>query len=152
MTTQPVTSVALLMLSMRKATFSSTIRWHRYLPAFRDVRVFDGVDESGRMRLVAPARKVTILDVMTHTAGISRGAEPGPVDGAYRQAGIAEGQGSIGELAAKIAVMPLRTQPGTYWYYGLAHEIQANQFQTLVYQALVEAPAAEQGQHDKVAR
>jgi len=122
--TKPITSTALLML-YEEGRFQLDDPLERHIPAFADVMVFDGVDDSGRMQLVKPARKITIRDVFTHTGGISYGRDDHPVDAAYRAAGIAYGSLRLKDLVAKLATMPLRHQPGTRWQYGFSHDVQA---------------------------
>jgi CubicO group peptidase (beta-lactamase class C family) len=95
----------------------------RYLPAFKDVRVYMGTDASGRMTVKPPARKITLQDVFRHTAGFAYGGyfEDTPVDRAYRDAGIVYAN----------PVMLLFTQ------YTPRDVRFDDEFQTLVYQALV---------------
>jgi len=124
--TKPVTSVALLTLYER-GRFQLTDPLEQYLPEFRDVKVYAGPDPGGGMILRAPKRSITIQDVFRHTAGFAYGYfGDGPVDRAYRAAGIEYGKlDSLTDLVHKLATMPLEYDPGEQWVYSFAHDVQA---------------------------
>jgi CubicO group peptidase (beta-lactamase class C family) len=121
--TKPITSVALLTL-YEEGKFQLTDPLEKYIPAFKDVKVFAGFDGNGEMILVTPRRKITIQDVFRHSAGFSYGIGDTPVDKAYRQAGIDKAD-SLRELVDKLAKQPLLYQPGERWVYSFAHDVQA---------------------------
>src|SRR5215469_16883566 len=60
--TKPITSVALLTL-YEQGKFQLTDPLEMYVPAFKDVKVFAGLDADGHMILKAPTRKITMQDV-----------------------------------------------------------------------------------------
>ncbi len=123
--TKPITSVALLTL-FEQGKFKLTDPLELYIPAFKDVKVFEGFDDKGNMNLVAPKRKITIQDVFRHTAGFSYGDGEGAVDKAYREAGMDLTKlESLTELVEKLAKLPLLYHPGEKWVYSLAHDVQA---------------------------
>lgn len=123
--TKPVTSVALLTL-YEQGKFQLTDPLEQYIPSFKDVKVFAGVDDNGKMILEEPVRKITIQDVFRHTAGFSYGFGPDLVAKAYQEAGISFSDlDSLKELVDKLASMPLLYQPGEKWVYSVAHDVQA---------------------------
>jgi CubicO group peptidase (beta-lactamase class C family) len=124
--TKPITSVALLTL-YEQGKFELADPLEKYLPAFKNVRVFKTVGPNGEMELEDLNRPITIEDVFRHTAGFVYGYfGDTPVDRAYRDAGVGYAKvGSVKELTAKIATMPLLYQPGTHWNYSFAHDVQA---------------------------
>ena len=123
--TKPVTSVALLSL-YEEGKFQMNDPLEKYIPAFKDVKVFVRTDDKGAMVLEEPKRKITIQDVFRHTAGFSYGSGDTPVDKAYQQAGIDFFKmNSLKELVDKLANMPLLYQPGERWVYSVAHDVQA---------------------------
>src|SRR5215467_3342433 len=124
--TKPITSVALLTL-YEQGKFQLTDPLEMYVPAFKDVKVFAGLDADGHMILKAPTRKITIQDVMRHTAGFTYGYfGDTPVDRAYREAGLDYLKlDSVKELTEKLAQMPLLFNPGERWEYSYAHDVQA---------------------------
>jgi CubicO group peptidase (beta-lactamase class C family) len=125
--TKPVTSVALLTL-YEEGKFQLTDPLDKYIPVFKDVKVFAGLDGQDKMILEEPKRKITIQDVFRHTAGFAYGSGDTPVDKAYQQADIRTSSktiGSLKELIDKLATMPLLYQPGERWVYSYAHDVQA---------------------------
>lgn len=129
--TKPITSAALLML-FEEGGFALTDPVDAYIPEFRDVKVFDSFDASGKMMLVDPVRKPTIQDVFRHTAGLSYGFSNTPIDEAYKNAGIRSEKDLGGypplplrEWVPLLAKAPLQYQPGTRWQYSYAHDVQA---------------------------
>ena len=123
--TKPVTSVALLTL-YEEGKFQLSDPLEKYIPAFKNVKVFVKTDENGRTILEEPKRKITIQDVFRHTAGFSYGFGDTPVDKCYQQAGIDFAKlDSLKELVDRMAPCPLLYQPGEKWVYSLAHDVQA---------------------------
>src|SRR6187431_2216836 len=73
--TKPITSVAALgLIEAGHLRLDEPVA--RYIPAFADAQVFDGVDD-GQARLVPLERPITIRDLLTHTSGLS-GESPHP--------------------------------------------------------------------------
>ena len=129
--TKPITSAALLML-FEEGGFALSDPLEVYIPEFKDVKVFDSFDPTGKMVLVDPVRKPNIQDIFRHTAGLSYGFTGTPVDAAYGAAGIADREGRLGYPALPLAKWvpllakaPLQYQPGTRWQYSYAHDVQA---------------------------
>jgi CubicO group peptidase (beta-lactamase class C family) len=123
--TKPVTSVALLTL-YEQGKFQLSDPLELYIPAFKDVMVFAGVDDNGKMILEKPKRKITIHDVFRHTAGFSYGFGPDLVAKSYQDAGMDFNKmDSLKELVDKLAKQPLLYQPGEKWVYSVAHDVQA---------------------------
>jgi CubicO group peptidase (beta-lactamase class C family) len=128
--TKPVTSAALLML-YEEGKFQLTDSLEKYIPAFRGVKVYAGLDENGRMKYEEPRRKITIQDVFRHTAGFIYGGSGDPsklsqVEKAYVDAGISfSTMNSLKELVDQLATVPLQYHPGEQWVYSVAHDVQA---------------------------
>jgi CubicO group peptidase (beta-lactamase class C family) len=125
--TKPVTSTALLML-YEEGKFQLSDPLEKYIPAFKDVKVFSKLDDKGAMVLEEPKRKITIQDVFRHTAGFGYGgSDDSPVSKAYREAGVADFAklDSLKELVDKLATVPLLYHPGERWVYSVAHDVQA---------------------------
>jgi CubicO group peptidase (beta-lactamase class C family) len=124
--TKPVTSVALLTL-YEQGRFQLSDPLEKYIPAFRNVRVFKSTGPNGELLSEDVKHPITIEDVFRHTAGFSYGYfSDTPVDHAYKEAGVSyEKSSSLKEFTEKLATMPLLYQPGTTWHYSFAHEVQA---------------------------
>lgn len=128
---KPITSTAILML-YEQGKFQLTDPLEKYIPEFKDVKVYTGLDEKGSMELEEPKRKITIQDVFRHTAGFSALVSSPttklehPVVKAYSEAGLRYKQiGSLKDLVIKLARMPLLYHPGEQWVYSAAHDVQA---------------------------
>jgi CubicO group peptidase (beta-lactamase class C family) len=104
----------------------------RFFPAWRDHKVW----VSGRgadMQTEAPARPVTMRDMLCHTGGLTYGSQMAslgapdsghPVDGAYAEHGVRRGRGeTLMEFMDKLAKVPLRYQPGEHWMYSLSTDV-----------------------------
>ena len=70
--TKPVTGVALMKL-FERGKFELDDPLEQYVPEFANLKVYAGVDASGQPMYEAPKRKVTMRDVLRHTAGFTSG-------------------------------------------------------------------------------
>ncbi|HEY2659809.1 MAG TPA: serine hydrolase domain-containing protein [Caulobacteraceae bacterium] len=133
--TKPVTAAAMMILHDEG-------RWRledpiaRFLPAFADVKVFGGVAQDGRVERLPPDHAPTLKELLTHTAGFSYGFDPAdPVDDLYKAVSPLA-SGSLTEMAAKLAALPLAYQPGTQWRYSLSMDLQGAIIEALSGQSL----------------
>lgn len=137
--TKPITSVAVLML-YEEGHFRLVDPIADYLPELSDLEVVRASDDGpDSFDLVPAARPVTIRHLLTHTSGISYRflgsplAGPSPaqrfVSRTYADAGIGDGlaehPGTLAELVASLGDVPLLTQPGTAFTYGLGDDVLA---------------------------
>ncbi len=123
---KPITSVAVMML-YEESLFQLTDPITRFIPAFKEVRVFAGGDEN-RFETVAPVREITIHDLLTHTAGLAYGLSPDDtVEKLYiRRLWQSAGFGRnlpMDKVVESIAALPLAHQPGTAWRYSVATDV-----------------------------
>jgi CubicO group peptidase (beta-lactamase class C family) len=127
--TKPITSVALMML-WEEGRFTLNDPVHRFIPAWRDLRVW----EAGRGELMRtrPARQpVTMRHLLSHTAGLTYGSallapgqQPHPVEEAYAALNIGTRSGdTLAQMVDKLAQVPLRFDPGSAWQYSLATDV-----------------------------
>ena len=70
--TKPVTGVAMMIL-YEEGKWQPLDPISKYIPEFAHLKVFKGVDESGKMILEDPAHPPTMRELMTHTAGFTYG-------------------------------------------------------------------------------
>jgi CubicO group peptidase (beta-lactamase class C family) len=123
--TKPVTSVAAMMLH-EEGAFELNEPVAKYIPAFRDTRVFRAGSSQNPSTdpQVDPMR---IWHLMTHTSGLTYGFLYGhPVDAMYRAAGYEWGTPAGIDLATACdtwASLPLLFQPGTEWNYSVATDV-----------------------------
>jgi CubicO group peptidase (beta-lactamase class C family) len=81
--TKPLTSTAIMML-YEEGRFQLDDPITRYLPCFKDMRVFAG-GMRGKLETVPAERDITFRDLLTHTSGLTYGfMEATPVDAQYR--------------------------------------------------------------------
>jgi CubicO group peptidase (beta-lactamase class C family) len=137
--TKPVTGVALLLL-YEAGLWQLDDPVAEFLPEFAKLRV---LDPSGR--LVRPEHAMTMRELITNTGGISGDAGvagqfangPGTeVKRLYLEAGMADG--TLADMVSKIAQIPLATQPGTQFQYGLSQDVQGRIVEVLSGQNLAE--------------
>jgi CubicO group peptidase (beta-lactamase class C family) len=124
--TKPITSVAAMqLLDQHKIKIDDPIAI--YIPSFATTEV--GVtkkSDSGEnvLQLEPLKRRLTILDLMTQTSGITYGFYGDSlVRKAYSKAKIYDGDFNNAEFAERIAKLPLAEQPGTLWDYGHSTDI-----------------------------
>ena len=124
--TKPITSVAAMML-VDKGKLRLDDPVAKYIPSFSAAKV--GVERKAAngdrtLDLVPANRPITIVDLMTHTSGITYGFYgESMVRQLYRDAKIYDGDFDNAEFAERIARLPLAVQPGTEWDYGHSTDI-----------------------------
>jgi len=121
--TKPVTGVAMMILYEEG-------KWHPsdpvslYIPEFAHLKVFNGVDQSGKMILEDPVHPPTMRELMTHTAGFTYGLfGTSLVDKMYVDQQVLQSR-SLQDMIDKLAKIPLLYQPGTRWVYSASMDIQ----------------------------
>src|SRR3984957_19983108 len=123
---KPITSVAAMML-VDKGKLRLDDPVAKYIPSFSAAKV--GVEKKAAngdktLELVPANRPITIVDLMTHTSGITYGFYgESMVRQLYRDAKIYDGDFDNAEFAERIARLPLAVQPGTEWDYGPSTDI-----------------------------
>jgi CubicO group peptidase (beta-lactamase class C family) len=122
--TKPVTGVALMMLYER-GKFQLDDPLDLYAPEFADQKVYAGLDEAGQPKYEPLKRKITIRDVLRHTAGFCNEGDQTAVGEIYRKIDPRAYTNTLPEFAAKFAQVPLAYQPGTRWVYSNAVDVQA---------------------------
>jgi CubicO group peptidase (beta-lactamase class C family) len=119
--TKPIVSVALMRLvEAGRVRLSEAVSSH--LPDFAATPV--QVEGEGGLRLRAPARPMTVHDLLRHTAGLTyEFLEPAPVRALYAQADIGSRERSNAEHARALAQLPLMHEPGSAWDYSRATDV-----------------------------
>lgn len=110
-----------------------------YLPEFAGVQV--GVEEgegaARRLVLRAPARPMTVLDLMRHTSGLTYGMfGDSLVQRLYREARVMEPSQTNAEMAARLAALPLQCDPGSTFEYGMSTDVLGRVIEVASGQAL----------------
>jgi len=122
--TKPVTGVALMKLYER-GKFELDQPLEMIAPEFADQKVYAGLDDAGRPRYEPLKRRITIRDVLRHTAGFPNDGDQDAVGQIYRQINPRAYTNTIAEFAQKFSQVPLAYQPGTRWRYSNAVDVQA---------------------------
>lgn len=129
--TKPVTGVAMMIL-YEQGKWLPTDPIAKYIPEFADLKVFTGVDASGKMILEAP----TMQELMSHTAGFTYGMfGDSPLDLMYRNQHILESK-NLQDMIDKLAKTPLAFQPGKAWNYSVSMDIEGYMIEKLSGQPL----------------
>jgi CubicO group peptidase (beta-lactamase class C family) len=98
---------------------------HKWLPGWEDLRVYK-YGQYPNFVTVAADRAMTVRDLLTHTSGLSYGImERTHLDAAYRKLSIGGGQGTLADMMADLARLPLAFSPGTRWGYSVATDVVA---------------------------
>jgi CubicO group peptidase (beta-lactamase class C family) len=119
--TKPIASVALMML-YEQGCFQLFDPVSKYIPAFKDLKVYAGETKSG-IKLVDPAREVTVRDLLIHTSGLTyHWWEYGKVEQMYRDAKVFTNK-LLAEFVSDITKMPLAFHPGTEWRYSVSVDV-----------------------------
>ncbi|HSF13319.1 MAG TPA: serine hydrolase domain-containing protein [Erythrobacter sp.] len=131
--TKPVTGTALMQLwEQGKFGLDDPLEWH--LPEYAALEVADGENPDGTPILRDPKRKVTVRDVLRHTAGFTYGTEGEPTNPADRVWAALQPLSSTNTLAQfsqKMAQVPLLYDPGTHWNYSAGVDVQARLVEVL---------------------
>lgn len=120
--TKPVTSIALMMLAER-GKFHLDTPVSEFIPAFSDMRCLlqgaTSIDQTER------CATPTLHHLLTHTAGLSYPFNPGVLGAEMAEQDIVfrADQGTLGEMCARVAGLPLAFAPGKRWEYSVAIDI-----------------------------
>ncbi|MEO0981889.1 MAG: serine hydrolase domain-containing protein [Pseudomonadota bacterium] len=115
--TKPITSVAAMML-FEEGALRLEHEVSRYIPAFKDAKVFDG-GTADNPKLRAPDREIQIRDLFTHTSGVTYGfLFQHESDAIYRREKIGQPHETLEQMCDRIAGLPLAFSPGEKWNYG----------------------------------
>lgn len=118
--TKPVVSTALMTL-YEEGRFHLIDPVAAYIPSFATVQVL-GADGSLR----PPLRPVTVLDVLTHTSGLSYGfLSETPVGQLYHGRKLGDSTVTLAEAIDDIAALPLAFDPGARWHYSVGIDVAA---------------------------
>ena len=122
--TKPITSVAIMML-LEECKIALDDPVSKYIPAWENLGVFaGGFMESFQTR--APARPMLVVDLLRHTSGLTYGFQQNSnVDAAYRKHKLGDlaVEGTLDDMIAKLATLPLEFSPGEAWNYSVATDV-----------------------------
>jgi CubicO group peptidase (beta-lactamase class C family) len=121
--TKPITGIAMMML-YEEGKWKPSDPIARYIPEFRDLKVYSGVDKDGKPTLDKPGHAPTMGELMSHSAGFTYGFFGStPVDKMYQEADLLNSP-TLQEFIGRLAKLPLLYQPGEGWVYSVSVDIQ----------------------------
>jgi CubicO group peptidase (beta-lactamase class C family) len=122
--TKAITSVAVMTL-YEEGYFLLTDPVSKFIPEFKNPKVAKRSPASDSTILIPAKSEITIRELLNHTSGITYGSA---LQGRYyRQAGMTVGllptKGTIGEMIKKLGPLPLVSQPGEEFNYGMSVDV-----------------------------
>ena len=121
--TKPITGIAMMML-YEEGKWKPSDPIARYIPEFRDLKVYSGADKDGKPTLDKPGHAPTMGELMSHSAGFTYGVFGAtPVDKMYQEAQLL-GAPTLQEFIERVSKLPLLYQPGEGWVYSISVDIQ----------------------------
>ena len=122
---KPITSVGLMML-YEQGRFQLDDPVHRFIPSWRDLRVFASGNHPV-FKTTPAERPMTVRDLLSHTSGLTYGfMERTNVDAAYRKLGVGDRSRpgyTLRDMVETLAGVPLEFSPGTRWNYSVSTDV-----------------------------
>jgi CubicO group peptidase (beta-lactamase class C family) len=119
-----ITSVAVMIL-YEEGNFLLADPVSKYIPEFRNPKVAMKLPMSDSILLIPAKSEITIRQLLNHTSGITYG--DGLLRSYYTKAGIESGlspvKGNIGEMIRKLGSLPLISNPGEEFNYGMSVDV-----------------------------
>jgi CubicO group peptidase (beta-lactamase class C family) len=125
--TKAITSVAAMILYER-GLFQLNDPVSKYIPEFADMQVVSEMDANGDVSATVPAAaQIKIIDLFTHSSGISYPFASNNVQKSYVDAGVIDGMTSrditLADQMKLLATQPLLFEPGSGYVYGLGLDL-----------------------------
>jgi CubicO group peptidase (beta-lactamase class C family) len=121
---KPVTGVAMMML-FEEGKWQLNDPVSKYIPEFATLQVYSGMDPSGNPILKDQVHPMTMLELLSHTAGFTYGYfSDTAVDKLQREADVLNEKITLDEMIRRVAKLPLNAQPGREWHYSISADIQ----------------------------
>ena len=119
--TKPIVAAALMTL-YEDGKFLLDDAVADYIPCFSETKVYS--EANGVVTMVDQESPLKIRHLLTHTSGIPYGWDRKHyVDSLYRASGLGSYNGTIEDMVKVLASLPLKTQPGTRYEYGLSLDV-----------------------------
>lgn len=136
---KPITAVALMML-VEEGKLGLDDDVHTHIPAWKNLGVYaSGLpgllsDTSGQFITLPPSRRMKVVDLVTHTSGLTYGfMHRTSVDAAYRanKVGDLQTPGGLDEFIEQLSRLPLDFSPGEMWNYSVSIDVMGYLVQKL---------------------
>ncbi len=113
---KPIVSVAAMML-YEQGHFQLNDPLYKYIPEMKDLNVHVGNGELEKAK-----KPIKVVDLFRHTSGIGYGWSGGYVDSLYAAADRKSMNTTAG-LVKNLSKLPLYSEPGDHWRYGLSTDV-----------------------------
>lgn len=120
--TKPIISVAFMML-YEEGHFLLTDPVSKYLPAFKTLKVAKDQNEGIEGETEDLKTPITMVNLLTHTAGFSHGLGSNTLDKEVYQQQYGKAYPDIQSRVDNLLSLPLKGQPGQQWYYSSAPDV-----------------------------
>ncbi len=137
--TKPITAVALMML-VEEGKIALDDDVHKHIPSWKNLRVYESgipslvLNTAGQFLTSAPKRRMKVIDLVTHTSGLTYGwMNRTSVDAEYRRHKVNDFQtpGGLDAFVETLSNIPLDFSPGDYWSYSVSIDVMGYLVQKL---------------------
>lgn len=138
--TKPVIGVAMMMLH-EEGKWQLNDPVSDYIPGFADLKVYTGENADGTMQVedIERGKRITIRDLMKHTAGLGYTLNPShPVTKTFQANRVLDADAPLQTMIDKIVQVPLIAQPQTVWAYSSSVDVQGYLVEQISGQPLAE--------------
>ncbi|MBV9064126.1 MAG: beta-lactamase family protein, partial [Alphaproteobacteria bacterium] len=129
--TKPITALALMML-VEEGKIALDDEVHTFIPSWKNLRVYvSGIpslttNTTGQFITALPKRRMKVIDLTTHTSGLTYGFMARTVvDAEYRRFKVGDFQtpGGLDAFVEQLANLPLDFSPGDFWNYSVSIDV-----------------------------
>jgi CubicO group peptidase (beta-lactamase class C family) len=125
--TKAITSVGVMILHER-GHFMLNDPISDFIPAFANPRVAIAFDDDGNVTETRPAsREISIIDLLSHSSGITYAFIDQPLKQSYERGGVIDGLTArplvLADVMQRLAEQPLLFDPGSEFAYGLNTDV-----------------------------
>jgi CubicO group peptidase (beta-lactamase class C family) len=137
--TKPITAVALMML-VEEGKIGLDDDVHTHIPSWKNLRVYASgmpslvANTAGQFITTAPHRRMKVVDLVTHTSGLTYGfMMRTSIDAEYRRQKVGDFQtpGGLDAFIEQLANIPLDFSPGEAWNYSVSIDVMGYLVQKL---------------------
>jgi CubicO group peptidase (beta-lactamase class C family) len=136
---KPITAVALMML-VEEGKIGLDDDVHTHIPSWKNLRVYASgmpslvANTAGQFITTAPHRRMKVVDLVTHTSGLTYGfMMRTSIDAEYRRQKVGDFQtpGGLDAFIEQLANIPLDFSPGEAWNYSVSIDVMGYLVQKL---------------------
>jgi len=124
--TKPITATAAMIL-VERGQLNLDDPVSKYLPAYGAMRVATNPATTEGLETIPQDPPMRVRHLLMFTSGIGGGGwgQETTIAKSYKEYGIYDGDGTLGDRIERLANVPLYEQPGTKWRYGASLDVMA---------------------------